>query len=310
MTKKPARSTTFRSERNLSKPEREQRVGELFAEAYEQTTEIKLEGNIRGGDPPDRLFFYQGLGIGVELFELGQFYEARALLEDLKDEIYAEFESRGASKRFEGIRIDLGVLKDTKTAGALRTGWRQKGIRRKQKPTFAKQFVDLLLEDVPSRNAIPEGGKVIGVDPGLYPAVSALTEKIIIDRCPINTTLRTNGKAAPLVLISPGYHISGSEIEESIENEMVRKIQGRAKWKSPVDHSVLVAHDIPRGRMYEGFPLNTGAYKWLLSAALRVNLLQAFDELWFVMAFEVVHDGKIMRRAQRICGRELAQDSG
>lgn len=309
MTKKHARSTAFRLRRDLSKPAQEQRIGKLFAEGYEQTTGIKLGGNIPGGDPPDRLFFYQGLRIGVELFELGQFYKAHALFEDLKAEIYSEFEWRGASKRYEGIRIDLGILKDTKTAGALRTGWRQKGIRRKQKPTFAKQFVDLLLENVPSRNAVPQGGRVIGVDPGLYPAVSALTEKISIHRCPINTTLRTNGKAAPLVIISPGYLINDSEIEESIRNKMAEKIKGRAKWKCAVDYSVLVAHDIPRGRMYEGV-FTTEAHKWLRRAASRVDLLQKFDELWLVTLFEVVDSGKIRRKAQRICGREIGQHSG
>lgn len=313
MGKKPLRSTVFRSGRDLSKPEQEQLIGELFAEGYEQTTGIKLEGNIPGGDPPDRLFSYQGLRIGVELFELGQFYKARALFEDLTDETYSEFESRGVSKRYEEIRIDVGILKDIKTAEALRTRWQQKGIRRKQKSTFAKEFVNLFVKKVPSRDAIPKGGLPVRVDPGLYPAVSALTEEIRIDRCPINTTLRTDGKAAPLVIMSPGYLIRDSEIEESMENEMVEKIQGRAKWKSAVKHSVLVAHDIPRGRIYEGFPLRTGAHKWLLSAALRVDLLQAFDELWFVTPFEFEVDagGKIIRtKAQRIYGRELRQHSG
>jgi hypothetical protein len=313
MTKKPARSTTFRSERDLSKPEQEQRVGELFAEAYEQTTGIKLEGNIRGGDPPDRLFFYQGLTIGVELFELGQFYKPRALLSDLTDRVYSEFESRGDSKRYEGIRIDVPILTDIETAEALRTRWQQKGIEIKQKSTFVKELVNLLVENVPSRDAVPKEGRVIPVNPRLYPAVSALTEKIIIRRCPISTTLRTDGKAAPLVIMSSGYHITGSEIEESIENKIAKKVKGGAKWKSAVEHSVLVAHDIPRGRIYEGFVFRREAPKWLRSAASRTHLLQIFDELWFVTPFKFEVDAggkKIRTKAQRICGRELGQYSG
>ena len=124
-------------------------------------TGIKLEGNIPGGDPPDRLFSYQNLRIGVEMFELGQFYETSALFEYLTDEIYSEFESRGASKRYEGIVINVGILKDIKTAEALIKQWQQKSIQGKPKSAFAKEFVELFVEKVPSRDAVPEGGKVI-----------------------------------------------------------------------------------------------------------------------------------------------------
>jgi hypothetical protein len=313
MENKPARSTAFRSGRCLSKHEQERLVGELFKEGYEQATGMRLEGNDPGDDPPDILFSYQNLRIGAEMFELGQFHESGAFFEGLTNRVYSEFGSRGPSKRYEGIRIDLGILRDVKTAGELRTRWRYKGIERKQEPTFAEQFVNLLLENVPSRDAVPKEGRVIGVDPGLYPAVSALTNRVIINRCPINTVLRTDGRAAPLVVMGPGHLISNSEIEETIGNKMAAKMERRAKWKSPIDHSVLVAHDIPRGQMYEGFALRAGAHKWLQSAALRVDVLQTFDELWFVTPFEFEFDtgGKLIRTtAQRICGRHLGQRSG
>lgn len=313
MEKKSARSTVFRSGRCLSKLEQEHLIGKSFAEGYEQMTGIKLEGNSPGGDPPDRLFSYQNFRIGVEMFELGQFHESRAFFEGLTNSVYSEFESRGVSKRYEGIRIDLAILKDVKTEDESRTRWRQKGIGRKQEPTFAKQFVDLLLENVPSRGVVPKEGRVIAVDPELYSAVSALTKKLIIHRCPMNTVLRTDGKAAPLVIMSPGHLIIDSEIEESVRSKMTVKMKRRAKWKSPVDHSVLVVHDIPRGQMYEGFALGADAHEWLQSAALSVDLLQAFDELWLVTpsAFEVDTGGRLMKaKAQRICGRQLEQHSG
>jgi hypothetical protein len=63
-------------------------------------------------------------------------------------------------------------------------------------------------------------------------------------------------------------------------------------------------------KMYEGFALRAGAHGWLRSAASRVDLLEAFDELWFVTSFEVVDSGRISGRAQRICGRQLGQRSG
>lgn len=313
MEKKRLRSTVFHSGRCLSKHEQERLVGELFKEGYEQATGIRVEGNDPGGDPPDRLFSYRNLSIGVEMFELGQFYKARALFEDLTDEIYSEFERRGACKRYEGIVINVGILKDIKTAGALITRLQQKSTRGKPKPAFAEEFVDLFVGKVPSRDAVPKDRRVIGVDPGLYPAVSALTKEVVIHRCPINTVLRTDGKAAPLVIMSPGYRISDGEIEESMKNKMLEKIEGNQNWKSAVEHSVLVAHDVPRGQMYEGFASRAGAHEWLKSAASRVDLLETFDELWFVTPFESEVDvgGKTIRaKAQRICGRGLEQHSG
>jgi hypothetical protein len=236
-------------------------------------------------------------------------HKARALFEDLADEVYSEFERRGACKRYEGVVINVGILKDIKTAEAIITRWQQKSIGGKPESAFAKEFVDLFVGKVPSRDAVPEGGKVIRVGPRSYPAASALAERIGIDRCSINTPLRTDGKAAPLVIMSPGYRISDGEIEESMKNKMLEKIEGQQNWKSAVEHSVLVAHDIPRGRMYEG-SVFTNAHEWLLRAASRADLLQTFDELWFVTLFEVVDGGKMAGRAQRICGRELRQYSG
>ena len=154
MERKPSRSTAFRSGRRLSKLEQEHLIGELSAKGYEQTTGIKLEGNMAGGNPPDRLFSYENFRIGVEIFELGQFYEARALLSDLTGRVYSEFESRGASRRYEGIRIDLGILQDIKTAEALRTRWRQNGISRRQKTHICRAIREL----APRRCAVTRCG--------------------------------------------------------------------------------------------------------------------------------------------------------
>jgi hypothetical protein len=156
---------------------------------------------------------------------------------------------------------------------------------------------------VPSQDSIPEGdrGLVIPVDPGQYPAVSALAKNIHVARCPGNDPRRTDGKAAPIVIISPGFTFRDNEIEKSIEEMMTSKIQKRPNWE-PVHHSVLVAHDLPRGEVYQGFGMKWA--EWLARASSRAELLKSFDEFWLV----TVQD--LRGKAQRICGRGLSQLSG
>lgn len=298
MAKKLVRSTVFCPADRTSQKEQEERVGEIFAQGYKQATGQRLEGNVPGPNPPDRLFFYQGLKIGVEMFELEQFYGARALFDSLTNEIYSEFEQHRACERYDGVVINLGVLANVEIAGRLKTRRREKKIKGNPKLTFAKELVDILLTNVPSQDSIPQGdrGLVIPVDSARYPAVSALIISIHIARCPSNDPRRTDGKAAPLVIISPGFTFRDSEIEVAIEEMIVSKMHKRLNWE-PVDHSVLVAHDLPRGEVYQGFAMKWN--EWLVRVASRVELLQAFDEFWLV----TVQD--LRGKAQRICGKEI-----
>jgi hypothetical protein len=71
MSKGTVRTTTFRVDNPISKEEQERLVGEAFRQAYEQETGTLVEGNTSVvSDPPDRLFTWQDLVIGAELFEL------------------------------------------------------------------------------------------------------------------------------------------------------------------------------------------------------------------------------------------------
>lgn len=302
MVKRPARSTVLRPRDRISQKEQERRVGEIFHQGYMQAEGKRLEGNVPGPNPPDRLFFYQGLTIGIEMFELEQFYEARALFDNCTNAIYSEFERRRASECYIGVVINIGVLTDVKIASGVRKRWRANMIRNPIL-TFAKELVDLVVTNVPSQDSIPEGdrGLVILVVPGRYPAVSALAKYIHVARCPSDDPRRTDGKAAPLVIISPGFTFVDNEIERSIEKMMMSKIQKRSKWE-PVDHSVLVAHDLPRGEVYQGFGMKWT--EWLAQASSRVELLKAFDEFWLVTV------QGLRGKAQRICGRGLSQLSG
>lgn len=304
MTEKSLRSTAFRSGRRLSKKakrEQESRVGELFAKGYEQLTGISFKGSDPGPDPPDWLFYYGDLTIGVEMFELEQFYHARGLFNNCTNEVYSEFERLRASEPYVGVVISLGVLADINIADTIEARWREKGLKRNPILTFAKELVNLVVTNVPSQDSIPEGdrGLVIPVDPGRYPAVSALAKYVHVARCPSNDPRRTDGKASPLVILCPGYNYRDDEIEERIEEKILSKMKARPNWKKRVDYSVLVAHDLPRGEVYQAFGMKW--YEWLLQAASNANVLQAFDEFWLVTMQD------LKGKAQRICGRGLSQ---
>jgi len=316
MKKKGVRSTRFLSRPEYrpserDKKEQERLIGELFAEGYKQAIGITLEHSRPGDDPPDWLFSYQGLKIGVEMFMLDQFYEPRALLNDLEDNIYSEFQRRGASERYGGVGICLLALIDSGLAGKVRAGWRKTGIRGNPKIVFASELVDLFVQHVPSRDSIPGNGRLISVEPRLYPAVSALTERIHVFKYRGDDPRRTDGQAAPLVISHSGYTMpSADEIQEDIKQQIVKKIKDRPSWKAiDVDHSVLVAHNIPRVEVKEVCFLK----EWndrLARAASSTRLLQVFNEFWFVTPFDVVEDGKIiLRKAQPICGKQLSQRS-
>jgi len=129
--------------------------------------------------------------------------------------------------------------------------------------------VNLFTTYAPSRDSVPEGSRdlVIPVNPILYPAMSTLVRNIVVCRCRNNDSRRSDGKAAPLVIMNPGFTYESSEIEESIEKRMMSKMQGMRSWKETVDHSVLVAHDLPRGEVYQAFGMEwnglSGWKRWL-----------------------------------------------
>jgi len=114
------------------------------------------------------------------------------------------------------------------------------------------ELVDLFIERVQSRDSIPENGRLISVEPGLYPAVSVLTEKILVFKCRSDDPRRTDEQAMPLVISHSGYLVTRPhEMQEGIEKQMVKKMKNRPNWKPiDVDHSILVALDVPRGSLF------------------------------------------------------------
>jgi hypothetical protein len=294
------RTTTFRVNESLSKEKQERIVGDAFKQAYKEETGILLEDSDSVvPDPPDRLFCWQGLKVGAELFELEQLYAARALVELLTNETYAEFECCGMSKRYPGVTFQLVTNLSISTAKDVQDKWQQHGITKNPAKVFASEFLDLVQSSVTSREVITDHypGMRIQVDQSKYPALAAFGRLLIASKSPVNDIRRSDGQASPLVILGGAITYSDSEIEDSIAEKMIDKMRRRSQWKA-VNHAILIAHDLPRHHIYQGFGRPWEV--WLERVATRVNILQAFDELWLVTC------RRIKLEAEKICGREPA----
>ena len=295
----PARSTVFRKKTSLSKDEQEELVAAVFAEGYRREKSIALgKGRRVKRDPPDWVFSGSALTVGVEMFELFQFYPSRALMEELTNAIYAQFEKRGLSRLYLGSVVTAGLLLRYDTSDRLRGEWLARGVRKPVRQT-AREFVDIVAAAVPSVDVIPENdfGLRLKVDPGVYPALAVLCKWLGVCRSREHDQRRSDGKAAPLVILGSGYHYSDEEMELRVEEKLRKKMDGRSTWSVSVDESILVAHDFPREHMYEGFGMERQT--WLKRAAARLNALGAFDEVWFV-TFQTLEG-----QAHLVCNRDL-----
>ncbi|HSG42980.1 MAG TPA: hypothetical protein VLA72_07485 [Anaerolineales bacterium] len=116
------RSKFFRVDNLKSKAEQEKYVCEEFVQAYLKETGVELvDGGTVLQDPPDRLFYWNELTIGAELFELDKMYDTRALIEALTTEIYSEIERRELTDKYLGIAISFGSIASISKANEVRT---------------------------------------------------------------------------------------------------------------------------------------------------------------------------------------------
>jgi hypothetical protein len=287
MPKENITTTIFKHDRPFEKAEQERRVGEAFQVGYERATGIILEGNSEGRpDPPDREFSYRNSRVSAELVELEQRYSERALQEALLNKIYGEFEQQGDYLKYLGLTVQIPMTTDLTWEKNTRAEWQD--IKKDPLGTVAKQFVQIFKDNVSSTESVPDSailgaGLRIPIDARVYPALSILGHTLFISRCKPEDPRRSDGLAAPLVIIGGAFMINEAQMEESIQRAINNKIQKKAKYPekwSAFNHSVLIAHDLPRDSMYQAFMMQWK--KWLGNAVRRVNVLEVFDEVWLV----------------------------
>jgi len=276
------RSTVFRKAAPLSKEDQERRVAAVFATEYQRRHGVILGSGLPvEHEPPDWLFSGRGLALGCEMFEIEQLYASRAFISGLTDAIYAEFERRKVSERYSATVISAGWLLDVDTRERIERDWKSKGLRRPARQA-AREFVDLMVESVSSRNDVPEEpGLVLRVQPQRYPALSALSKVLIVSRGRDQDSRRSDGRASPLVILSSGYDISSRQVQDKIEGVLRQKMLGRRRWSVSVDRAILIAHDLPREQMYEG-GLFADWLEPLRRAVFTTRALESFDEVWLM----------------------------
>jgi hypothetical protein len=291
------------------KDKQEESIGRIFSEEYQNVTGIQLEGNVKGAEPPDRVFYYGDSKIGCEMFEVEQFHETRGFFNELEQKVYKEFECCGLIQSYQGMRIDFTAdLIQTNTEKEIVKRWRERKLRGDKLAKCAKELVDLVYKSIASVDSIPVNCLPVKIDPELYPALSAFTPEVLISKLPKNDLAQSEGKDTLSVVAGGNYlRPDGNELVCKLIDEMKKKI-GRKKdpssgWQ-PINHSVLIAHELPRTQAYLGPIFNWP--KHLKTAAEKSNLLDAFNELWFVRPVTVVTETDMVeRQAQFICGNHL-----
>lgn len=270
MTHYPHRIKT----RDQTKEEQERIVGDCLSYGYEALTGEPLRDSRRAeNDPPDRLFTWRGQTVGAEMFELEQFYRARAYLSNLVEAVYNRFAATVDDARFAGVSATLPMLIDVKTGARLKANQRRHPLHR-----VAHEFVELVTSNVRSRDELPDNdiGRLIRVDSERFPALGSLTTTLYCSRCRFD--LPKPVTHAPYVTMGGAYTYSDEEMISGIEVQLSKKIEDLRRWLS-VDRRLLVAHDYARGYIH----LGAGKWRtWLEIAAQRTSLVSHFDELWLV----------------------------
>ncbi len=151
---------------------------------------------------------------------------------------------------------------------------------------FAQDVVAQRQAIAPCADAVPTSlpkhvpGLLRRVDTRAYPALGAVADWVHICRCPPNDIRRSDGRAAPLVIISGGHHFTVDGYIASIEAAITKKI-ARLPWETDPGRRVLVAHDVPRRHFYEAWGKPWA--DWLSVAATRADAGRHFQELWLVI---------------------------
>jgi hypothetical protein len=274
-----------------SKEEQERGIGGLLLDQYEALSGAPLTGNTAPPqDPPDRLFQWSDLVVGVEMFEVPRFYEDRAFHDGkggVVDHIYAEFERRDVGDRYVGMSVRI-------MDGRYRRAEQIKAELKGRLRQAAIELVDLVMQHVPTREHLPatrpsptpntpsiSGRRSIKADADATSALAVIATDIDCSRTVGETIFRSDGRAAPRV-ISGGIATSAEEIAgimaATIRNKMARRLQPHSGWEG-VQHAILVAHDLPRGRIYQyGFRYAD----CLRAAASATGVVPVFDEVLFV----------------------------
>jgi len=293
----PIATTTFHTGEPFTKIEQESRVATVFISAYEKSAGIVLEPLGSATEPPDRLYRFKEISMGVELFELHQMYDTRAFTERLTNAVYAEFERLYPKDRYLGVSATLTSGRPSMWAERdTIEQWRLRGVVKKQAQQFAREFVELVArhvstgKDIPHRPSAHVSGINILIDEVKYPAVKAFGSYLSLNHAPEYDPRRSDGRSSPLVILTGAASYTESDYAQRIAEKFQAKALGRKRWPV-VNRAILVAHDMPRGHYYEGVGRE---WEKLLRLALGMTTASVcFDEIWLVTGRQLERDPEV-----------------
>ena len=261
----------------------------MLADSYGSYRDLELT-NCRSSatDPPDLVCSAEGLTVGLEVTEVEAFYEERALLVKFEDLAYREFAKAIDDDRYLGLRIQLPILIDKKWQRKVEAAWTTAKLSNPLKRA-AEELFRLVIDNFPSASDVPDGdlGAVFRIDADKYRALAIVAPYVTCTRYPptTETELRSDGRMCPLIVAGGATNYSANDLIEFAIKTVAKKLvlmaspASRQNWEQ-IDRSILVAHDLPRSQMYQGFVINWEAP--LTVAGTMTRVLDYFDELWLV----------------------------
>lgn len=235
----------------LTKDEQESAVAEHFLRLYAPHLEPSAiqHGPCQTSTPPDWIFRFSRCTIGVEMTEVDQDYSLRFQKRAFTDCIYAAFHEASFDFDLDGLLISVLRSEDALAAASGR-------IMNKA----ARQLVELVKGSITDtvEELRPLLGRNVQVKASIYPSLAKLASSVSLSLGPSRDPRRSDGIAAPMVIIAGGRLIDEDAGIAWYAKRLREKSRDRLRRDPPTswsraDHAILLFHDHPRGMMYQGF---------------------------------------------------------
>lgn len=285
------RSDVFFGPRPLTKKQQEAEIARALLQLYVPQCDPAdvPNGPCPNPTPPDWLFEFGDVLVGVEMTEVDQYYGLRSKERTFTDLIYAEFHSRNIG--FDPTGLSVGVLR-SEQALAVASG---KVLRK-----AAQEVVELVSKAITSVEDLrPLLFRHVRIDEYTYPDLFNVASSISLGCGPDGDIRRSDGKAAPIVIMEGGMLVNKELGVVWHLERLVKKCQDKRRSNPPtgwgrVAHSVLLFHDYPRKANYT-FAGKDFIEEYLREAVVRApeaDHVTAFDEILLLtyrrLEFELV----------------------
>ena len=180
--------------------------------------------------------------------EVDQWYTLRSQEQEFTNHIYAAFREANFNFNLDGLWISVLRSQD---ALAVAPG---RAMRK-----AARQLVELTKSSIDTVEELrPFLCRIVRVNTSIYPSLAKLASSVDFSLGPSQDSRRSDGKAAPMVIMSGGRLIDEEACIAWYVGRLQEKSRKRLRLDPPTswheaDHTILLFHDHPRGMVYQGF---------------------------------------------------------